>query len=146
MFCQDDIITGDDKLHVEYHLVFPRTFFGAWELVLRQGGPQGPEVCKIVKSGFSSEMLVVMPNGWKTPLVRGKLFSNSHEYIGFDGETTWKWKTSAMSRDITVSLPTAFVVKHFWANLGCFTTDSFFGVEKMASHCPLPTGLNRVSQ
>jgi hypothetical protein len=100
---KDDIITGDDKMTVLYHLVFPRTWLGDWELILRQGGPSGPEICRIVKSAFGSEMLVIMPNGWKTPLVRGKLFSSSHEYIGFDGKTTWKWKTSAVGRDITVS-------------------------------------------
>lgn len=35
-----------------YYLHFPIRFFsGRWELSLRRGGPQGPEICQIRKGG-----------------------------------------------------------------------------------------------
>ena len=73
LYGKDDIITGADKQQMQYvparkgafishplthvlpsryYLHFPLKFFsGRWELSLRRGGPQGPEICQILKGG-----------------------------------------------------------------------------------------------
>lgn len=43
-------------------------------------------------------------NGWHTPLTQGNFFSSSHEFTGFDGQTSYKWKRASMSSDWTVRL------------------------------------------
>ena len=53
LFGKDDIITGPDKQQMLYYLRFPVKFFsGRWDLSLRRGGPDGPEVAHIDKGTF----------------------------------------------------------------------------------------------
>lgn len=48
-------------------------------------------------------------NGWHTPFTQANFFSGSHEFIGFDGKTTYKWKRASMSSDWTVRLSTSLL-------------------------------------
>lgn len=79
-----------------------RFFSNAWDLTLRRGGQGGEVVCHITKSGWSSEKLITMPNGWNCPLVHTGMFSSSHEFVGFDGTTRYKWKSGTFSSDWTL--------------------------------------------
>ncbi|ORY85936.1 hypothetical protein BCR35DRAFT_302530 [Leucosporidium creatinivorum] len=102
VFSRDDLVTGDDKKTILFYLDHPLSFFGSWSMTLHRGGKGGPPVSFIDKEALSSDMLLRMPNGWHTPLVQPGFFSSSHEFTGFDGKTSYKWKRAAMSSDWTL--------------------------------------------
>ncbi|BGP35113.1 hypothetical protein JCM10296v2_006943 [Rhodotorula toruloides] len=93
MWRKDDIITGPDKQVMLYYLRFPIKFFSArWDLSLRRGGPDGQEVCRLVKGGsWSSSFEIIWPRaGFSTSCIRQGTFRMSYE---FADTTTGEWYT-----------------------------------------------------
>ncbi|GAA5827853.1 hypothetical protein JCM11251_007702 [Rhodosporidiobolus azoricus] len=96
-FNKDDIITGPDKQTMLYHLDFPNTFSGRWDLALRRGGPQGPDVCRITKGMWGDSFEVQMAvDGKVFRCQRTGFFSPKYEFGG-NGNTEWYiWKPDGM--------------------------------------------------
>ncbi|GAA6053552.1 hypothetical protein NBRC10513_000253 [Rhodotorula toruloides] len=92
MWGKDDIITGPDKQVMLYYLHFPVKFFSArWDLSLRRGGPDGQEVCRLVKGGsFSSSFEIIWPAGFSTNCIRQGTFNMRYEFVD---TTTGEWYT-----------------------------------------------------
>ncbi|KAJ8291900.1 hypothetical protein OF846_004688 [Rhodotorula toruloides] len=92
MWGKDDIITGPDKQVMLYYLHFPVKFFSArWDLSLRRGGPDGQEVCRLVKGGsWSSSFEIIWPAGFSTNCIRQGTFRMRYE---FADTTTGEWYT-----------------------------------------------------
>ncbi|KAL8291569.1 hypothetical protein RQP46_002547 [Phenoliferia psychrophenolica] len=117
MWVKDDIVTGDDKTTIQYYLEYPLQFFGGMDLTLHRGGKQGPLVAQIQKGGFSSDFSFRMANGWSTIMIRTGFFSKTHQFVAFDGQTRYKWKTDGMfSSDWTLTNTSNEDVIATWRN------------------------------
>ncbi|GJN93818.1 hypothetical protein Rhopal_006876-T1 [Rhodotorula paludigena] len=92
LFGKDDIITGVDKQQQLYHLHFPHTFFGSWDLALHRGGPAGPHVCQINKGGWGDSFVVSFSGGPQVQCIRTGFFSNKYEFAGANNTVWYCWK------------------------------------------------------
>lgn len=79
-----------------YYLEFPLRVTG-WDLTLRKGGKEGPVVSRITKSGIGAHFEVRMvDDNWTTALKRPKLLTQTHEFMGRDGTTKFKWSSDGL--------------------------------------------------
>ncbi|GAA5956814.1 hypothetical protein JCM8115_003827 [Rhodotorula mucilaginosa] len=96
LYGKDDIITGADKQQMQYYLHFPLKFFsGRWELSLRRGGPQGPEICQILKGGSWSNSFELhwTSTGAVTPVQQMGTFRLRYEFPA--SQETYCWKSDS---------------------------------------------------
>ena len=120
LFGKDDIITGPGKQEILFYLHFPVKFFsGRWDLALRRGGPDGPEVAHIDKGHFGDSFeisfvcvpLVLLPlrvversadpaplararsNGPQIKCQRTGLISTKYLFQGANGTAYYCWKS-----------------------------------------------------
>ncbi|GAA5888306.1 hypothetical protein JCM6882_008576 [Rhodosporidiobolus microsporus] len=92
-FSKNDIVTGPDKQTMLYHLDFPHTFSGRWDLSLRRYGPQGPDVCRIVKGMWGDSFDVTMAIDGKVFRCQREGFFSVRYTFGGNGNTEWyTWK------------------------------------------------------
>ncbi|GAA5839034.1 hypothetical protein JCM9279_002572 [Rhodotorula babjevae] len=94
LFGKDDIITGPDKREMLFYLHFPVKFFsGRWDLSLRRGGPDGPEVAHIDKGHFGDSFEVSFVNGPQIKCQRTGLISTKYLFQGANGTAYYCWKS-----------------------------------------------------
>ncbi|GAA5933804.1 hypothetical protein JCM3775_000287 [Rhodotorula graminis] len=94
LFGKDDIITGPDKQQMLYYLRFPVKFFsGRWDLSLRRGGPDGPEVAHIDKGTFGDSFDISFVNGPQIRCQRTGLISTKYLFQGQGGSAYYCWKS-----------------------------------------------------
>ncbi|GAA5979228.1 hypothetical protein JCM11641_001967 [Rhodosporidiobolus odoratus] len=110
---KDDVVTGPDKRTILYHLDFPHTWFGSWNMSLRRGGSAGPEVCTIKKgamgSSFDISLYAVspMPNmeiltdslaryGVQTRCQRTGFFRLKYTFGGANNTEYYIWQPDGM--------------------------------------------------
>ncbi|GAA5990410.1 hypothetical protein JCM10908_007358 [Rhodotorula pacifica] len=93
LYGKDDIVTGADKQQIQYYLHFPIKFFsGRWDLSLRRGGPEGPEICKILKGGSWSNSFELhwTGTGAVTPVQQTGTFRLRYEFPASQEHYCWK--------------------------------------------------------
>ncbi|GAA6019917.1 hypothetical protein JCM8202_001751 [Rhodotorula sphaerocarpa] len=88
-FGQDDIVTGEDKQQILYYLHFPVKLSGRWNLSLRRNGPQGPEICKIHKGGWSNSFSIYWDTGAETPCQNVGNFRVHYEFPASSERYRW---------------------------------------------------------
>ncbi|GAA5854097.1 hypothetical protein JCM3766R1_003583 [Sporobolomyces carnicolor] len=93
--CHSQGFTGRDQIIVEegsdtvmFYYDHHSHFVGGWEGELKQGGPEGPVVCRASK-GWSSSFKVAFPDGRESHCVKTGLMSVTHEFVSPTSSTRW---------------------------------------------------------
>ncbi|POY73038.1 hypothetical protein BMF94_3876 [Rhodotorula taiwanensis] len=145
LFGMDDIITGPDKQQMQYYLHFPVKFLsGRWDLSLRQGGPQGPEICQIIKGGSWSNSFEIRWNGGAvTPVQQLGTFRMRYEFPASQEVYIWK-SDNLMTSDYHFSLYKSSelglpkeqrtLIAHWRTSIATFSKDGCLEIHPHFSH------------
>ncbi|GAA5990408.1 hypothetical protein JCM10908_007357 [Rhodotorula pacifica] len=97
---KDVVVTGPDKELAQYYLRFPSKFLsGRWEMVLRRGGPDGPEICQIRKGGsLKDSFTIVWPDGHETVCQKRSHFNTQYEFQA--GTEQYRWRADSISKSM----------------------------------------------
>ncbi|POY73037.1 hypothetical protein BMF94_3875 [Rhodotorula taiwanensis] len=143
-FGRDDIITGPDKQQMQYYLRFPDNWpSGRWNLSLRRGGAEGPEVCQIIKGGsWSNSFKLIWDGGAVTPVQQLGSFRMRYEFRASQEVYCWKsdsWVTSdyhfSLHKSSELELPREqrTLIAH-WRTSNGFSKDGCLEIHPEYSH------------
>ncbi|KWU43834.1 hypothetical protein RHOSPDRAFT_34634 [Rhodotorula sp. JG-1b] len=99
LYGKDVRVLGPDKQTLEFYLRFPRNWSGRWEMSLRRGSPEGPEVCEIRKgNSLKDSFTVVWPEGLETECRKRSHFNTQYEFEA--GPEKYRWRADSVNKSM----------------------------------------------